>query len=97
MRKATEAAGLGRKPMHDFRRIAVRNVVRAGISERVAMRITGRKTRSVFGSYDVGSSGDLAEAAVKLDRARNLDFRHSLDTIVPFRGEGEYLTDRLTH
>jgi len=40
--------------------------VNAGVSERVAMEITGHRTWSVFDRYRIVSPGDLREAARKL-------------------------------
>jgi integrase len=75
-RKASIAAGCPGRIPHDFRRTAVRNLVRASIPERVAMQLTGHKTRAVFERYNIVSPGDLRDAARRLDAFDRLSGGH---------------------
>lgn len=69
-KRITKGAGLPNLIFHDLRRSAIRNMVNAGISEKVAMQISGHRSRKIFDRYHIVPKRDLQEAAKKSEARR---------------------------
>ena len=63
---ACRQAGVPGRLLHDCRRTAARNLVRAEIPERVAMQLTGHRSRAIFDRYNIVREEELHEAGAQL-------------------------------
>ncbi len=90
--RARKAAGLPGVVLHDMRRTACRNMVRAGIAQTTVMAILGHRSDSMFRRYSITTSEDKREA---LRRQREyLKAQPKKSNVAQFRSPAEPDSDK---
>jgi integrase len=67
-RSACKRAGFPNAIFHDLRRSGVRQLIRSGCSQTVAMRISGHKTDAMFRRYNITDETDLRDAMLAVEK-----------------------------
>jgi integrase len=101
---ACKEAGYDGKLVHDLRRTGVRNLIRAGVPQSVAMKISGHKDARIFARYNIVDTRDVAEAMRKysqyeqekrLARAKQVINVHNTFTEADFEGQKPALPEKV--
>jgi integrase len=82
---ACDKAKVGAILVHDLRRTAVRNLIRAGVPEHTAMAVTGHKTASIFRRYDIVTEDDLARAVDSVNTHLEAQPKKTPANVVPIK------------
>src|SRR5215831_14198571 len=68
---AITKAGCAGRVFHALRRSVIRDMVRGGTNERIAMGISGHRTRSIFDRYNIADRKDMEQALARTEDYRD--------------------------
>jgi integrase len=89
----TTKAGVPGLLFHDFRRSAVRNMIRRGVPQKTARTISGHKTDAVFSRYNIVSDADIRDAARKIEEGAKVAVSGSIHSSFIVGPESESVSD----
>lgn len=93
-KKARVRAGVPELLVHDLRRTAARNMIRAGLGEKLTLEIVGWKTRAMLDRYNITDERDVQMAGEKMarfheEKARLAEVRRKVRRVEDDDGEAE--------